>query len=119
MSKLLLCTVAILTPIWALTPNSTLVGFISDAEANNLITEVLPLEAQSETLDKADIKTIDCLLPGQILPLGPMTYLAPARDVRTTKGDCETHGGRVVTLREPEGKKPSNAPAKGVDHVSP
>ena len=119
MSRLLLCTGALLTPILVLTLNSTLVGFISDAEANNLITEASPLEAQSETLDKADIESVDCLFPGQIRPLGPTTYLVPARHIRTTKRDCETRGGRVVTLREPEGKKPSNEPAKGVDHVSP
>jgi hypothetical protein len=41
---------------------------------------------------------VDCLLPGQIRPLGPTaTYVARGQTIRTTPLHCAQRGGQIVS----------------------
>ena len=46
--------------------------------------------------NKEDLYVVDCKLPGQMMRLGNMQYLAPRRATRTTAVDCRIRGGEYV-----------------------
>lgn len=43
-----------------------------------------------------DLYIVDCLLPGQLMRLGNMNYLAPRKPVKTTTQDCRIRGGEYT-----------------------
>lgn len=43
-----------------------------------------------------DLYIVDCLLPGQLMRLGDMSYLAPRRPIKTTTQDCRIRGGEYT-----------------------
>lgn len=45
---------------------------------------------------KEDLYIVDCKLPGQLMTLGNMQYLAPRQATRTTAADCRIRGGEYV-----------------------
>lgn len=45
-----------------------------------------------------DLLIVDCLLPGQVRKLGPMTFLTPRRPMKSTALDCEIRGGEYVAF---------------------
>lgn len=45
---------------------------------------------------KEDLYIVDCKLPGQLMTLGTMQYLAPRQATRTTAADCRIRGGEYV-----------------------
>jgi len=45
---------------------------------------------------RQDLEIVDCLLPGQVRQLGPMTYLTQRRPTRTTTADCRIRGGEYL-----------------------
>ncbi|MDZ7924351.1 MAG: caspase family protein [Marinagarivorans sp.] len=46
--------------------------------------------------NKEDLYIVDCKLPGQLMRLGNMQYLAPRRATKTTAVDCRIRGGEYV-----------------------
>lgn len=75
--------------------------------------------ARAEAGGETGAETVDCVLPGQIRPLGSATYVTPGRTIKTTKKDCETRGGRPVAPREPGAEVPSGESAEQDVRVSP
>jgi hypothetical protein len=75
--------------------------------------------ARAETVSETGADTVDCVLPGQIRPLGSTTYVTRGQTIKTTKKDCETRGGRPVAPSERETEMPSGEPAEQGDRVSP
>lgn len=67
-------------------------------------------EARAETESETGAETVDCVLPGQIRPLGSTTYVTRGRTIKTTKKDCEARGGRPVAPKEPGVETPSGEP---------
>ncbi len=43
-----------------------------------------------------DLAQVYCLLPGQIIQLGTITYMSPGQAVKTTAQDCRIRGGEYV-----------------------
>jgi hypothetical protein len=70
--------------------------------------------ARAETVGEAGEETVDCVLPGEIRPLGSTTYITRGRTIKTTKKDCEARGGRPVAPGDPaaeSGPAQQDAPA--------
>lgn len=58
-------------------------------------------EARAETVNATGAALVECVLPGEIRPLGSATYVTPHRTIKTTKKDCETRGGRPLAPTKP------------------
>lgn len=43
-----------------------------------------------------DLYIVDCLLPGQLMRLGSMSYLSPRKPIKTTTQDCRIRGGEYT-----------------------
>jgi hypothetical protein len=70
-------------------------GTAITADAKEPVTKAESEEAREAP--KAD-DAVDCLLPGQIRPLGRQaTYLARGQTIRTTPLHCAQRGGQIVS----------------------
>jgi len=113
-----LWTVAVLVIVFLLAEAPYLRAFLG-GPITGLGDEVFLRGARAKMASEGDAALVECVLPGQIRPLGSTTYVTRGRTIKTTKKDCETRGGRPVAPSEPGAELRSDEPAERDDRVSP
>jgi hypothetical protein len=119
MPRLSIRTVAVFAVVFLAADDPWLRSFVGSF-TDGLGGTVFVRGARAETGSKTDAeKTARCVLPGEIRPLGPTTYITRGRIIKTTKKDCETRAGRLVAPSEPGIEMPSGESAEQGDRVPP